>query len=165
MATSPNGQAPTPQSGATLTEARDWLRERLYDGARCPCCEQYARVYRRKLNATMIRALVALYRAGGTERYVHGPTVLRGTNVFGGEVGKLALFGLVAEETARREDGGRSGWWLVTREGEEFLHRRRVVRKYATVYDGRRLGWAGDDVTVDDALGTKFRLDELMRGE
>ena len=39
--------------GMTLGEARDWLRERIEDGEECPCCRQFAKVYRRRLYATM----------------------------------------------------------------------------------------------------------------
>ena len=45
----------------TLEQAKDWLRERINDGARCPCCEQYARAYKRKLSGGMVRTLIALY--------------------------------------------------------------------------------------------------------
>ena len=33
----------------TLTEAKQWLKERLDEGTRCPCCNQYAKIYKRKI--------------------------------------------------------------------------------------------------------------------
>jgi hypothetical protein len=92
----------------TLDEARQWLRERVDDGAACPCWH------------------------------------------------------LVAELDEPRDDGGRAGYWRVTELGVEFLRGTLRVPKYARVYDGRRLGFAGELVGVADCLGEPFRLDELM---
>ena len=46
----------------SLGTAREWLRSQAKDGARCPCCRQYVKVYRRKLNSSMSRALMIMYR-------------------------------------------------------------------------------------------------------
>lgn len=57
----------------TLAEAQQWLAERITGGARCPCCNQYSKVYRRQINSGMARSLIAMYRAGGLD-WVHVPT-------------------------------------------------------------------------------------------
>jgi hypothetical protein len=144
----------------TLDEARQWLRERVDDGAACPCCTQYAKVYRRRITAAGTRALIALYQAGGATEHVHAPDLpgVRGD----GDLAKLRYWHLVAELDEPRDDGGRAGYWRVTELGVEFLRGTLRVPKYARVYDGRRLGFAGELVGVADCLGEPFRLDELM---
>jgi hypothetical protein len=144
----------------SLEAARAWLRENIDEGVSCPCCGQLAKIYRRKLNSAMARRLIRFYRAAGA-RWFHSPSLAR----VDGDTGKLALWGLVEEEKTKRPDGGRSGFWRVTEGGEDWTLRRSSVAKYALVYDGRLLGYDGSQVTIIDALGTKFNYDELMRGE
>lgn len=147
-------------SNVLLVQAKAWLRARIDEGARCPCCNQFAKVYKRKINSAMAKALIQFYRAGGTTQFIHGPTLLGGARA---DEGKLRYWGLLEEETERRPDGGRAGYWRVTPVGELFVQGKSTVYKYARVYDGRCLGLVGDQVTIKDALADKFDYAELMR--
>ncbi|MCI0664793.1 MAG: hypothetical protein L0220_27335, partial [Acidobacteria bacterium] len=49
----------------TLAEARHLLETLLPVGHACPCCDQFAKEYRRLINSGIARALILLYRAGG----------------------------------------------------------------------------------------------------
>lgn len=146
----------------TIAQAKDWLRRRVDDGERCPVCTQYAKVYRRAIHATMARTLILAYQTHGQD-WFHLATLTKTTGR-GGEEGKLRYWGLLEEETERRPDGGRSGWWRVTDDGAAFVERRRTVQKYARIYDGRCLGLDGDLIGIKDALGKKFNYDDLMKG-
>lgn len=143
----------------TLGEARQWLRDRSNEGARCPCCTQFAKVYRRKINSGMARSLIEMYRIAGTG-WVHVPTQIGARSR---EEGKLAYWSLVMESAEPRDDGGRAGWWSVTPLGREFVLGQRRQPKYALVFDGRCLthDWS-ETVSIHDALGDKFDYDELM---
>jgi hypothetical protein len=152
----------------TLAEGRAILRELVNDGHKCPVCTQLAKVYRRKINSGMARSLIEMYRVGregdvaGVQGWVHVPTQIGARSR---EEGKLAYWGLVEEEAEiKREDGGRAGYWRVTARGAQFVRNLIQVPKYARVYDGRCLGLTGPDVSIHDALGTKFNYDELMAG-
>lgn len=142
----------------SLGAAKQWLRERVEDGEKCPCCGQLAKVYKRKINSGMARSLIAMYQAGGTN-WVHLPTQVGSRSR---EEGKLRYWGLVEEELERRPDGGRQGYWRVTELGELFIQGKTRVYKYARIYDGRCLGLQGDLVGIKDALGDKFDYAELM---
>ena len=142
-------------------EVRRHFEENVDEGIRCPLCRQFAKNYRRKLNKTMVKALRLLRNNGGATEYVHAPTVLSAYAAPSREIGKLALFDLVEELAVRREDGGRAGYWKVTPSGEAFLRGELAVKKYAVVYDGRLLGYRGDDVTINE-VAPEFRLDDLM---
>lgn len=146
----------------TLEEAKAWLRERVDEGERCPCCTQMAKVYRRTIHSTMARTLVVAHHQHGLD-WFHLAT-LTATTGRGGEEGKLRYWGLIEEETGRRPDGGRSGWWRITPLGADFVLGRAKVQKYARIYDGRCLGLDGEEISIRDALGKKFNYDELMRG-
>lgn len=151
----------------TLGQLKVWLRSRANDGAICPLCEQNVKVYRRKINSGMARSLIAIYQASMRNGnaglgWVHVPTEISARSR---EEGKLAYWNLVEEERTLRPDGGRAGYWRVTRIGELFLKYQCTVPKYARVYNGRVLSLdPSEQVTIKDALGTKFDYSELMAG-
>lgn len=144
----------------TLEDAQDWLRENVDDGARCPCCTQFAKVYRRKINAGMARALVIMWSLNGTD-WFYLPDITHKWQ--GRDESNLRHFGLIEEAGERRPDGTRKGWWHVTNLGASFVRGHTSIAKYARIYDGRCLGLdETETVTIHDALGDRFRLDELM---
>lgn len=143
----------------TLREAQDVLRPLTTDGHKCPLCTQFAKVYKRKIHAGMVRTLIAMYRKGGLG-WVYLPDVKQKSRDSTG----MAWWDLIEEEKALRPDGGRVGWWRLTSLGEEFVLDRRTVRKYAHIYDGRWLSFSGDMVGIRDCLGTQFNYEELMAG-
>lgn len=142
----------------TLQQAKDWLRRRIDDGEHCPLCTQYAKVYKRKINSTMARALITLYRHDERPAFTHGPSLPGDTH----EISQLAWWGLIEEERVKRPDGGRAGFWRLTDLGEEFVTGQTTVQKYARIYDSRCLGFEGDLVDIKAAVGDKFNYDELM---
>lgn len=141
-----------------LGEARRWLRERTTQGAPCPCCTQFAKVYLRPITSTMARDAVVIVRDAGRE-WFHMPTVL-GHNT--GDTAKLANWGFLEEDNRTRDDGGRAGWWRITDGLEQFVRHGLAVPKYARIYDGRSLGLTGDPVTIVDCLRERFDLAELL---
>lgn len=150
-----------------LGDARAWLRARVTEGQRCPCCSQFAKVYRRAVTAQMARALIFLYRDSG-QQWGHWPTILKTAasgSVNRADEAKLRYWDLVEEETTVRPDGGRAGWWRVTSHGAAFVSGWVTVDRYALVFDSRCLGFTGPQVTIVEALGTTFDLEALMRGE
>jgi hypothetical protein len=153
---------PTFDDATPLGLAQKWLRERAAgEGAKCPCCSQFTRVYRRGIGAPMAHGLIRAYRAAGLE-WFHMPTVL---NRIAGDHAKLRYWGLIEEDEQAVANGGRTaGVWRVTELGERFVQCLESVPRYALIYDGRllRLDKSQGYVTIRTALGTKFDYDELM---
>lgn len=146
--------APTTQ----LHQLRTWLLGKAEEGATCPLCHQHVKIYKRKLNSGMARSLILMYRAGGLN-YIHLPTTIGSRSR---EEGKLRYWGMVEEETTLRPDGGRAGYWRVTPVGELFIQGKMTVYSHARIYNGRCMGLVGEQVSIKDALGSKFSYDELM---
>lgn len=144
----------------TLEEARQWLRERITDGEKCPCCTQLAKVYKRKINSGMAAALINQWNHVGTDMAHTRDLWLP----FSKEAAQLQWWGLVEQDQQLRDDGGASGRWRITGQGVRFIRKQLVVPKYARVYDGRNLGLFGDLVSITDSLGSKFNYSELMAG-
>ncbi len=147
--------------GASLADAKAWLDLALYnEGATCPCCGQFAKIYRRTITSGMARALILFYREGGTKEWVHGPTLLGGARA---DEAKLRYWNLIEEATGKRDDGGRAGYWRVTRRGERFVNGTLVLPKYALVFNGDLIEFDDEEhVDIIDALGTRFDYAELM---
>lgn len=153
----PNHRVP---DGASVADARDWLELQMFnEGANCPCCGQFAKVYQRTINSAMARALILFHKEGGTTEWVHGPSITRAARA---DEAKLRYWELIEESAGRREDGARAGLWRVTPAGEQFVRGLRQVPRYALIYDGRLLGFDGDLIGIKEALGTRFDYAELM---
>jgi hypothetical protein len=143
-----------------LYDAQEYLREKLDVGEKCPCCTQFAKVYRRKINSGMARALIRQWQTVGQD-YVRTTSLCPWTH----EAGQLAWWGLIEDEGERREDGGRSGWWRITDAGKRFVLNHSRVPKYARIYDGRVLSMDWTETTsIAECLGAKFDYGELMEG-
>jgi hypothetical protein len=142
----------------TLREAKVWLGQHLAEGAICPACTQHAKVYRRKINSTMARALIQMYLHGAAERFVHVPSLPGDTH----EISQASWWDLVEEERIRRPDGGRAGFWSLTVFGRMFVLGEVSVPEYALIYDGSLVRTEGDPRTISDCLGVRFNYDELM---
>src|SRR5215831_5080791 len=146
----------------TLEEARARLQAGLENGLTCPCCGQFAKRYRRKFNSGQARSLINIYiRGGRADRdWVYIPLLSAKSR----EEGKIAYWGLLQESEERREDGGRAGWWRVTLLGERFLLDGLRIPKYVFVYNAVCSGFDRTEmVTIQDCLGDKFDLGELMQ--
>ena len=147
-----------PQITDTIGDSRQWLEENRDEGVSCPSCDQFVKVYRRRINAGMAQAIITMYGKAGTEDFVHTPSLVRSH-----EVGQLAWWGFIEEEKVLREDGGRAGFWRVTPAGEQWLLGRTKAAKYALVYNGRLLALDDEEqIVIADALGKKFNYNELM---
>lgn len=138
----------------SLSAAKEYVRQGLEDGVRCPCCEQYAREYRRKLNSGMALALVTMYRSSGTS-WCRRTAVLRDLPTSAHDNTLLHHWGLF-------ERGEESGWWRVTRHGRDFVLNEIEVPKFAVVYNNQLLRLEGPWIDIHHALGDRFSLDELM---
>ena len=138
---------------------KEWLRARIYDGATCPCCGQFAKVYRRSITSTQARILIAMLRRNGTDwQYTAGRDNLDPS----GQISYLKFWGLVEEQDSVRTDGGRPGWWRVTEAGADFANGFITVPKYAYVYNRKVRRIDGPQVGIRQTLGNRFNYDELM---
>jgi hypothetical protein len=142
------------QDSATVTEARDWLREKSAKGDRCPCCRQFVKVYRRKLNAGMAYWLVRFYRlTGGDDGWYD---VLRLLPRGAGDWSVLKHWGLIEKHRDHQ------GYWKITSDGADFARNQITEPSHVILYDDRLLRFDGGETTIREALGKKFDYAELM---
>ena len=149
----------TPDENSTLDEVVEYVAWKAENGGvRCPCCDQWAQVYNRSINSSMARTLIRFYQAHGRD-WGH----LRAVDD-SREGSKLRYWGLIENEAELRPEGGRSGWWRVSSDGQKFVTGQLRVPKKAVVYGNDLLRMDDSDGTVDiiDSLGRNFSYIELM---
>jgi hypothetical protein len=158
-----------------LSEARDWLRERVErkGGGKCPVCSQHAEVYKRSVYATVARFLIGLYwmtppDATIPDAWVSARAVAERYGLRlneGGDRSKLRYWDLVDIPDAVRADGSpRTGYFRITSLGRAYAEDRHRIRKTAVIYDDRVLRFEGPEVGIRDALRKRFDYDALMNG-
>jgi len=157
--------------GSTMRKARKMLRDGLGDhGIICPCCQQLAKIYKRRLTASMAFALILIYRHfaatdPGVQGWVHVPKLLNGHGVAaaGGDFAKLAAWKLIEERPGEREDGShRNGEWRITRRGQDFVRGVITVPAHCYFYNQKPIAFPPQETSIQAALGEKFRYDQLM---
>ena len=158
--------------GNDLSEARLWVQANIRDGVSCPCCNQYCRIYKRKLNSTMALALVLIYqhfKKNPHHTWLHVPAFLvqvkRDSTIAGGDAAKLRYWGLIERSPGERDDGSdRIGRYRITAVGKQFVEGKIAVPRYVYLYNQLLLRLSEEMTTIQDALGDKFNYSELMKG-
>ena len=154
----------------SLEDAKEWVKTNVTKGAICPCCDQLARRYQRKLTSSMAAALILIRRAFRTQSdWLHVPDYLsevatESAIVRGGDWAKLTHWQLIeAKSDESRKDGSRRvGLYKITPRGVDFVERRVTVPKYAYIYAQHLIGLSEKMTTIDDALRDRFNYGELM---
>jgi len=154
----------------TLAQAKDWLRARVDVGAACPCCTQFAKVYKRKLNGAMAYVLILVSRYDGSD-WIHVPSYINEQTkspsvaaAVRGDWAKLTHWGLLEELAGERPDGStRVGYYKITENGRRFTRDQLRVPRHIWIYDGRSLDRKDTEtVSIVEVLGKKFNYSELM---
>lgn len=155
----------------TVHEAKKWLQGMMNTGATCPCCGQYAKLYRRKITSTMAKCLVMIHRffQANKVQFIHVPNFLvkfkNDGSVAGGDVAKLKHWGLLEPVVNERMDGSnRAGFYKITQLGKDWVDGNVSVPKYAYIYNQKLYKLSEEKVFIKDALGDRFDYRELMRG-
>ena len=160
----------------TLQDAATWVQERVRRGAVCPCCDQMAKLYKRKLNSSMAFALVLIRQAFLTQTdWLHVPEYLTkvcrnsryakySATTRGGDWSKLVHWKLIVpmNDETRGDGSTRVGFYKVTDLGIDFVDGRVSVPKHAFLYAQKCIRMSEDKTTISEALGDKFNYGELM---
>lgn len=157
----------------TLAAARALIFAKRDEGVDCPCCGQFAKIYKRPINSAMAYALILIDRyfsKPGHDDWLHVPQFLAVQRLpaselasIRGDWAKLKHWGLLEEMQALRDDGSnRIGYWKITEKGKAFVRGQIAVPRYAHLFDNQLLSLEGPEVFIQDSLGTRFSYNDLM---
>jgi tRNA(His) 5'-end guanylyltransferase len=148
----------------TIQEAKIYLRENFDKGVNCPCCGQFVKLYKRKLNSVMARCLIKMTSL--QNGYNHVREIVKGISDTGtNDFSKLKYWGLIEEMNNDDLDKKTSGYWRLTKQGLLFAKNQINVPKYAEIYNTKLIGFSAEQTNIIDSLGTKFNYNELMQNK
>lgn len=158
-----------------LSEVKKLTAVMAEKGGHCPCCQQFVKLYRRRLGSSMARALVHLHRhlerPGTEDKWVHLPTYLTKNRLPRSDEAKLVHWGILESLRADRDDGSsRNGYYQITELGKKFVKNEIRVPKYIWIYNQSVYGFSDgqarplETISIIEALGAKFSYRELMEG-
>lgn len=150
----------------TLDKAKSIVMDNLSEGVDCPCCGQFAKLYKRKLNSGMARALIRAYRQcqydGSPYGWFHLMTI---TNHRWRDASVLTSWGfLEARSDDKPEDGKTktSGYYRLTSEGVKFALGKIDAPKRVFLFNDKVRGFSEERTSIEEALGDDFNYTELM---
>jgi hypothetical protein len=149
----------------TLLEARSYVQEHRCEGVDCPCCFQFAKLYKRKLNSGMARSLIEIYhitRRSNGDGWIDLARMVNPRTILNREWSKLCFWGLLECRDSPPTPGRRHEKYRITADGVEFVLMRRRVRRRVCIYNNVVLGFEGEEIDIVEALGSKFDYRELM---
>lgn len=152
-----------PPEGISLATARRnvEIRREGKAGVLCPCCDQLAKVYKRRIYKTVARQFLTFAKAALAGGWVD----VRSIAMRGGDFAKLAYWGLIEERQKDPDDKDRrtSGWWRLTEKGRQFAENATTVPTFAHVYNGRVVRFSGPPASIVSALGSTFVYADLWK--
>jgi hypothetical protein len=150
--------------GEIAAAAEAWRQANLDKGAHCPWCGQFAKIYRRKLNRGMALALRCMYEMykGASGHIMHPNGWVQRS--WGGDPAKLVFWDLIEAAAAPQKRQRRyKGPFRVTKRGCDFVEGRITVPSHVRVYNDELIEFDGDPTTWEDAYGSPFRLEDLVK--
>lgn len=149
-----------------IEEAKERLALGMERGVTCPCCDQFVKLYRRKLSSGMARALICIYHDAVDDQWLDVTACLmrRRLSAANTNAALLRYWELLEQMPGERADGSRRvGFYKITSVGREFVTGVMTVPRYIYLYNNTLIERDCDErITIQDALGDRFNYAELM---
>lgn len=152
-----------PQTQSIMDAAAQAFRDQLPQGATCPCCGRYGKLYKRRLNRGMAHMLLELFRARSRrdpDRFID-VRELKAFKAGSGDYAFLRFWGLVEQQPNTDEKKRSSGFWRITEKGCDFVRGKLNVPTHVFVFDNNPEGFSSEMTTFADALNHSFDYSEL----
>jgi len=137
------------------------------EGTRCPCCDKFVKIYRRKFNSGMALTLIHIYQAARKTNNewlnVAHHMLDKIPNWIPYDYGKLVWWDLLKKHPGKTDDGNSKGLYRITRKGAQFVKKQIKIRSHAIEYMSNVQDFDGDQISIEQALGKKFNYNELMQ--
>lgn len=129
----------------------------------CPECGQLVKMYGRKFNSNMALALIFLYH-NKARGFIHLENEMKAAGKQRcGDASYLRHYRLIEAYKGERTDGSpRNGFYKITGLGIQFCEQKYRVQKTFLIFNNKIEGFHGPEIGITEALGTKFKYDELM---
>lgn len=146
----------------TLDESKEWLQENVDEGAICPCCERFDKIYNRRVCVSAITNLVSLYRVTKNKGagYYHYSDFFAG-KVFPGDMARLRFIGLVSRDDTEVGTKKTSGMYKITEDGIAFVNGHLAIPERMFFYHDQLVAVSPEEKHIQE-LWPDFNYQELM---
>ena len=147
----------------SISQARRWLREAAEskEGAICPCCGTFNKVYHRKIPVNTVKALFKLYQLNSREPRAYHSRDFTGSHS-GGDFAKIASLGLLSKVKNNNIKKKESGYWNITEAGKEFCRGESLIQEKLVIYHNELTGTEGALKSIRD-FWPEFDYSELSQ--
>ncbi|AJF08282.1 hypothetical protein [Geoalkalibacter subterraneus] len=147
----------------SVEQARSQLAAAMDRGTQCPCCDQFVKRYRRKLNSGLAALLVRVYSEVSVRDSEGGWLHIRDAvkDLTGTDYAILRHFGLLEPYQQGGRRGG-AGLWRLTEKGTLFVEGKTSVPEAVYLLNNKVHGYSPQTISIQEALGNAFDWDELM---
>tara|TARA_R110002167_G_scaffold6763_1_gene31941 strand:+ start:8059 stop:8562 length:504 start_codon:yes stop_codon:yes gene_type:complete len=145
-----------------LDDARTWLPEAAEsrEGAICPCCFEFNKVYHRTIPVNTVKSLFKLHQLNSQEaRAYHSREFTESHS--GGDFAKIAALGLFSKVKNLSTKKKESGYWYITESGKEFCRGDSLIQEKLIIYHNQLIGTEGTFKSIRD-FWPEFDYSELM---
>jgi hypothetical protein len=152
--------------GRTLAEAQEEVRKGALGGTTCGCCGGHVRVYRRRLNAGMAYAVARLAveeRATGRQGH-HLRQLLLRHGYHTGDYCYLVHWKVLSRQKLGSVEEYATGHFRLTARGMAFARGEVALPAEVLLFGKQVLGFSRQKLTLHEALGQRFKLEELLGG-
>lgn len=154
-------------TSTTIKDARAYIDSQISIGkaAKCPCCTQTVKIYKRKIYSTMAIGLIELYKMNRVNPGYHHISAIESMRKSGGgDFAKMVYWGLIDEMPQDQAPEGQrtTGYWQITELGKAFVEERLTVNEYMHIFNRKVITTSGHKIGIQDALGDEFNYTELM---
>lgn len=140
------------------------MMEKDYDkGFICDCCGSYVKRYSRHFNSNMAIALILLYRFNVNGFIKVEDFLIKNGQKRCGDFSYLVHYRFLEKQVGKRYDGSKkNGYYRLTSLGILFVEGKIKAHKRFIMLNGKFMGFEGEEITIQEALGKKFSFNELM---
>jgi hypothetical protein len=130
-----------PPPGTSYELCGQWIDKQrgVKGGVDCPACEHHYQERHRPIPQPELQVVKWLYDHDQEHpgEFVNVPNLIaRKGRKDNREIAKLLRWGLVEEEARLREDGGRAGFYRISKKGRDFVEGRIAVESHSWDYRG-----------------------------
>jgi len=132
----------------------------------CECCGQYVKEYTRSFNCNMALLLIRLHKHQQTG-FVHIEKFLTDNGYSRcGDFSYLTHYRLLEKLEGDRPDGSnRNGYYRLTGSALMFIEGKLTVSAKFKMFNGKFMGFEGEQIDIKTVLGKRFSYQELMAKE
>lgn len=142
---------------------QQWRHAIENDGAHCPVCDRWGRIYARGINKTMARSLMWLCQAiKDKDGWVDVPSNAPRWLVRSNQLATLRWWSLVERRGNDDPKNKHSGMWRATKLGVDFVHGLKKIPEKVYTYNGEVETVSQNLVHISECFQDYFNYEQIM---